>query len=280
MALRRFSVLAILLVAFTACLAAVHDSGSPPGAPQPACPPAGIGGDPALNVQKNRTTASGNLRDVSFDDVLGLNAKAVNKKLRSNWTRAEQQSVEAVENGDRLQVTGILVDAKLSPAETCNCSSPEPASRDFHIWIARDRRSAAPRQSFVVEMTPRVRASHPGWTLKKLRALIPPKRWTLVRIAGLATYDNEHWNYPRDNMRATVWEIHPVFQFWVCSRQLSCDPTQPNGWTLLDDLPEPRRVARKIAAGRFPSALPRYYIYMLSIFTESPAHRLKHGAQF
>jgi hypothetical protein len=159
--------------------------------------------------------------------------------LRSNWDQSELQSVATIEDGDRIAVAGLLLDAKPSVAETCNCSYPDSAWRDFHIWIAGDKPNADASKSFVVEITPRVRAQHPGWTLKKLRSLIPPRRWTLVRIGGVMTYDNEHWNFVRDKVRATAWEVHPVFQLWACSRGAACDPRQQDGWIALDDIPEP-----------------------------------------
>jgi hypothetical protein len=203
------------------------------------CPPEGKGGDPDLNRQKNRVQAPAKLRDVSFDQIVKLNRIAVNKKGRQTWTDAERQQVAEVENGDRVAVVGYIFDAKYSVPETCNCSFTAEPWLDFHIWLVRDRRNADKSKSFVVEMTPRVRQQHPGWTVKKLRSLIPPRAWTMVRVGGLMTFDSEHWNFVRDGLRATVWEIHPVFQFWVCSTGTNCDPARTEGWKLLDDITEP-----------------------------------------
>jgi len=202
------------------------------------CPPEGRGGDPDLNRQKNRIQAPANLGDVSFDQIVNLNRIAVTKKGRQTWTDAERERVANVEDGDRVAVVGYIFDAKYSDPETCNCSFTAEPWLDFHIWLVRDRRNADKSKSFVVEMTPRVRQQHPGWTVKKLRALIPPRAWTMVRVGGLMTFDSEHWNFVRDGKRATVWEIHPVFQFWVCSTGANCDASQQNGWIPLDDVPE------------------------------------------
>jgi len=201
-------------------------------------PPEGRGGDSELNRQKNRVQVPTSLRDISFNQVVSLNDIAVNKKGRQTWTDAERQRVATVEDGDRVTVSGLVFDAKYSDPETCNCSFAAEPWLDLHIWLVRDRPNAEKSKSFVVEMTPRVRLEHPGWTLKKLRALIPPRAWTQVRVGGLMTFDSEHWNFLRDGKRATVWEIHPVFQFWVCSSGTNCDPSQQGGWTLLDDIPE------------------------------------------
>jgi hypothetical protein len=200
----------------------------------------GKGGDPELNVQKNRVTLpQGQLRVVSFDQILNLNRIAVNKKNRRNWTAEERDQIEKVENGGRVVAVGYLFDAKYSARETCNCSFPDEPWLDFHIWLVRDRANALKSKSFVVEITPRIRDEKPGWTLSKLRALIPPKRWTLVRVAGLMTFDDEHWSFVRDGIRGTMWEIHPVMQFWACNRGNSCDPNTQTGWTALEDIPEP-----------------------------------------
>jgi len=219
--------------------------GSPPRAASPngpkspvGCPPEGRGGDPDLNLQKNRVRAPANLRNVSFDQILNLNRIAVNKKGRQAWTDAERQRIADVENGDRVAAVGYIFDATYSVPETCNCSYADKPWLDFHIWLVRDKRNAEKSKSFVVEMTPRVRLQHPGWTLEKLRALIPRRAWTMVRVGGLMTFDSEHWNFVRDGKRATVWEIHPVFQFWVCSTGANCNPSQQEGWILLDDIPE------------------------------------------
>src|ERR1700720_319283 len=163
-----FAVVLLMMLAIAAGKnSTAEPHGTPAGAALPPtnCPPEGRGGDPGLNVQKNRTTATGGLLDVTFDNIVALNAKAVNKKLRANWTDSELQSIRGVEDGNRVEVAGIILNATLSGAETCNCSQPASSDRDFHIWIVRDRRNATTSKSFVVEMTPRVRVQHPGWTL-------------------------------------------------------------------------------------------------------------------
>jgi len=203
--------------------------------PQEDCPAEGIGGDPALNRQKNRTEASGAPREMTFQQMLDLNQKAVNKKGRENWTEAERGQVAEVESGGPVTATGYLYDAKYSEKETCNCSYTQKEWLDFHIWIVRNKRQAKKSKSFVVEITPRVRREHPGWTVKKLRALILPRKWALVRVEGLLTFDSEHWNFVRDKKRATMWEIHPVTKFWVCSRGSACDAGQEDGWKSLDE---------------------------------------------
>lgn len=189
--------------------------------------------DPQVNVQKNRTQAPAQFHTYSFAGFLNLNSKAVLKKLRTKWTDAESQRVRAVENGDGAMLVAYLYDATLSDPETCNCYLADVGGRDYHIWLGRNANPAA-GDYVVVEMTPRMRESVPGWSLDKLAKL--KKQHPKVRVRGLITYDNEHWDYPKRHIRATAWEIHPVTSFEVCPNGTSCTAQGSTGWVKLEDV--------------------------------------------
>lgn len=61
----------------------------------------------------------------------------------------------------------------------------------------------------MVEVTPRVRARHPGWTLQAFQSLARQK--SRVRIGGWTMLDPEHPDQV-GKTRGTIWEIHPVMR--------------------------------------------------------------------
>ena len=203
------------------------------------CPVEGCGKsfDPELNRQKNRTAQPGGYQEKSFAEFVKLNQKAVNKKGRQSWSTAQKAQVAEVEDGPGVVVVGYLYDALQSGHESCNCMRDSEEWKDFHIWIVSSKSAATKAKSFVVEITPRVRQDHPGWTVKKLRKLILPQAWTKVRVTGLVTFDSEHWNFVRDGKRATVWEIHPVTEFEMCPSGATCSIGSDSGWVKLEAIP-------------------------------------------
>jgi hypothetical protein len=233
---------AVVLLLVMVCVFAVAQKKDPCAPNLAACPDQGcsqpgvLPPDPDLNVQKNRTSATGTPHRYTFAQFIKLNSKAVNKKHRTKWTAAEKQQVEAVENDAPAVLVAYLFDATESAAETCNCYLAGEANHDFHIWLTRKNAEPAKGDKIVVEMTPRVRAQIAGWDLDKLRTL--KKRRAKVRVTGLLTFDNEHYNYPEQDIRATAWEIHPVTSFEVCPPKTTCTVTGSAGWKKLETYSE------------------------------------------
>ena len=186
------------------------------------CPPQGDGGDRALNVLKNRVD-EGSYASVPFDSVLALRWPAgVEQVARARWTRADAADVARYE-GIPIAVEGYLASAKLEGPESPNCHGAATRLRDFHIWLTRnpgeDRRG-----SLVVEMTPRVRAAHRGWTVAALRRVAQAR--DRVRVSGWLLLDQEHPDQV-GRTRGTIWEVHPITRFEVQRR---------GRWVALDDL--------------------------------------------
>jgi len=145
-----------------------------------------------------------------------------------------------------------------SPGETCNCKLTLPDSYDFHLGLGFDKTLASqirqtrpqPNQSHpgamektsvVAEMTPHTRG--PKWTFARVNSL----QGLQIKVVGQLMADNEHFNKGADCghaqskpgcWRSTVWEVHPVTQFFVCNIASGCDPSSPDSaWTSLDDVP-------------------------------------------
>ena len=228
--------LALALVAVALCLLPAPGN-TPEPCPLP-CPVEGCRGEAELNRQKNRTGEPSEYHRLTFGKFVELNNKAVNKKRRHNWTDEEKAAIAGLEDGAAAVIlVGYLYDAKYSVSESCNCFRPEKEWLDFHIWLVRDGPHSTKPESVVVEITPRIRQTKTGWELTKLRKLIPPHRWTKVRVKGYLFFDNEHWDFPQRTppVRATAWEIHPVIHFTVCPPQTTCRVDSEEGWVSLEN---------------------------------------------
>jgi hypothetical protein len=187
------------------------------------CPPEGDGGDPALNLLKNRVD-EGDYVPVTFDAIVQLTwPTTIERRDRKNWPAAETAEVARYE-GIPIVVEGYLYNTRLSGPETPNCHGAEAAQRDWHIWMVKnpgDDRTG----SIVAETTPRVRAQHPGWTVQKMNEA--ENDGLPVRISGWLFFDPEHPDQI-GKTRGTIWEIHPVMKIELLVG---------GEWVLLDDIP-------------------------------------------
>ncbi len=182
------------------------------------CPANGDGGDPDLNLHKNRVD-SAPWYPVSISSILGLTwPRGIERQPRSAWSAADASTVARYE-GIPVQIEGWLAGARQQGPESCNCHSVNDV--DNHLWIV-DSPSKGRDSSVVVEVTPRVRAQHPGWAYPRILDLVTGQ--TKVRISGWLTMDQEHPDQV-GKTRGTIWEIHPIIAFDV----------QSNGnWVSLD----------------------------------------------
>jgi len=194
------------------------------GKPQPppttyqGCPPTGDGGDKQLNVRKNRTD-SAPWYPVSISSILALKwPKGIEMKPRSSWSAADAAEVAKYE-GIPVQIEGYLAGAKQQGPESCNCHSANDV--DNHLWVV-DSPNQDRTQSVVAEVTPRVRAMHPGWAFPRIQGVVDSQM--KVRISGWLLMDQEHPDQV-GKTRGTIWEVHPIIAFDVFSN---------NQWVALD----------------------------------------------
>jgi hypothetical protein len=157
-----------------------------------------------------------------------------------------------------LEDTGKGATGQPSIGETTNCKLQLPNSYDYHIGLGFDAalaqqiRTTKPQPIFgkpgkidktsvVAEMTPHTR--DPKWTFSRVNSL----QGQQVKVVGQLMIDNLHLNVKDDCSfpnagtscwRATVWEVHPVTQFYVCNLSAGCDKSSPDSaWTSLDNVP-------------------------------------------
>ncbi len=174
------------------------------------CPPEGDGGDPELNLLKNRVD-EGDYAPVTFEAIAGLTwPEDVERRDRENWQPQDRAFIEKYE-GIPVVVEGYIVMARESGPESTNCHGTESDMVDWHVWFTKnpnDDRSVA----IITETTPRVRANH-KWTIQLLKAhAIEPR--APVRISGWLFFDPEHPEHLGDT-RGTLWEIHPIMQIEI-----------------------------------------------------------------
>ena len=197
------------------------------------CPKQGCGGgDLQLNTKKNRLdTPQQPYQVMTFEDFSHLQEESP-----THWTQNQPRDVaEQLGEDTPVMLAGFLLGAHSGSPETCNCKLSGEENNDYHINIV-ERSSDRLRDSLVVEMTPKMRAQIPEWRLDKINGLItdannPP----LVRVSGYLLFDSEHVSRSGGE-RATIWEIHPVTRFEVCTVG-NCTADSDDGWQDLHTSP-------------------------------------------
>lgn len=185
----------------------------------------------------------------SIGDYQDLDRRTPKELAKSNHLDLKAQ-LDAMGEGQPHAVIGYLYYAKQEGAESSNCELTAPDDTDFHIGIGFDKNVAASllpsagkkaahpglnKTAVVVEMIPQYRADFaPDWTLAAVQSAIGKQ----VKVVGQLMADNEH-NVPKDNCglagagascwRASIWELHPVTSFQVCTLDVACT-ADGTGW--------------------------------------------------
>jgi len=188
------------------------------------CGPAGSQPDYPLNRRKNRVDTAAAYIPVTWQTLARLPfPRRVGYRFRNQWTAGETKEIARFE-GAAIEVEGYITDLKLETPEPPNCYSTDARERDYHLWLTEQPHQGK-RERVVVEITPRVRVSHSGWSEDRLRALVETQ--ARVRLRGWLMFDQMHpesmpWT------RFTLWEVHPIMQIdWR---------TSAGAWIALDSL--------------------------------------------
>ena len=248
--------------------------------------------DFALNILKNQvkwtSTQPGQFRTTlaEFETLEHNLPQGLSTGNHGDHTTALASAGEGTLQG----VVGYLYGAQPEQEESSNCGMsddlPDHHNVDFHIYIGfdpdvaallrkkrnkeklttdeRDRIAAHAlhSQAVIVEMTPHYRHNfHDEWTIDGLNAAIGDQ----VRIVGQLMVDNEHYRAGQDCAldpshpkcwRATVWEIHPVTDFKLCSKEDGCSQNAVAEWTELGDAAAPTMTASTSKPKKGKSAPP------------------------
>ena len=182
------------------------------------------GGDAESFTLKNRIDIPAVSRAVSWTALHGLpheDGAGVGKD-RPVWTQQQRDDILRVE-GIALTVTGFLAAAKAGSSEGTNCKFTGEANTDWHIAFT-EHFDDPEAKAMVVEPTPRLKRSRPGWNRTALKEWIGDRRdpTDSVRITGFLFYDPDHRAHiiaanPNKRFRYTMWELHPITKIEVFS---------------------------------------------------------------
>ena len=191
------------------------------------CPEQGCGGDAELNKLKNRADPATSPEKWTLSEIIDLE-----EEIEPGWGSLEDRApIKEVGEGTPVVVTGYLVHARASGPESCNCYLTGQENNDIHMNLAVHK-SDDREESVVAEITPRVRAEQPGWTVSKLTTLAT--RGAYVRMSGWLLLDTQHISRS-GGPRATVWEVHPVTRCEVCTKtKKECDQGKAGAWKALE----------------------------------------------
>jgi hypothetical protein len=215
------------------------------------------GYDPYLDYLKNQLTPPTSEATETLDpQKLQKLESETPPSLAANNHRDFSSQFVKLNEGEIVQATGYLYYAVQTSAESCNCDRAGPKDSDYHIGLGFDASRVAEAKtkpaatssefhdlqanSMIVEITPYYRAKNePGWTLAKLKALYGAQ----VKVVGQLLADNDHYLAAQDCgmkgavtsscWRLSIWEIHPVTAFYVCSTNADCAKAD-SGWTRLE----------------------------------------------
>lgn len=179
--------------------------------------------------------------------------------LKPGHNAEHAEELAALGQGRIHAVVGFLYLVIVSGAESTNCQLDGEGETDYHIHIGFDAAAAKrlregwrptkaethelQQTSVIVEMTPHYRKWHqPTWSDDALAPLVGRQ----VKVVGLLLADNEHAkakdscahpNRDKRCWRGSIWEIHPVTEFYVCgpSGDATCSATSPE-WRKLKDM--------------------------------------------
>jgi len=199
------------------------------------------GYDATLSFLKNRidfptVTSATVLKQSDFPKLEARLPKGLSAKNHNVFVARLKQIGEE----QQFAIVGFLYPSKTEGSESSNCKlEGDESFVDFHLFVGfdgaiaqqlrngktfkGDEKKALNRDSVIVEMTPHFRERfQPDWTFENIKKLIGRQ----VKVVGQLVVDNEH-NIPSQNCglpnsneatcwRASVWELHPVTQFWVC----------------------------------------------------------------
>jgi hypothetical protein len=185
------------------------------------CKPEGNGGDPILNLNRNRVDDAKQYPQTGFDNIAKLPwPKDAEGKPHDQWSQDTRNAIAQVE-GLPVMVEVYLVKVQENGPEEQSCNSND---HTWQLWLLPNPGSANDLgKALVAGVTPRVVSKHAGWTLDKLNALAAAG--AKVRVSGWLLF-NEEQAGEVGKSRVSLWEIHPVMQIAV---------NKGNQWVNLDD---------------------------------------------
>lgn len=253
----------ILVLSAVLCGAAQGQSCPNPQYPSPSpapidstsCGPAGSGGaETSQNEAKNNFCASGPAQPTTISQMVALQQQVQTDKsipfgnpdTHPLTTRpgpaTDRSALVKLGEGNEVVVSGFVKIARQEGAESVNCGTgkgvpDQPEYHDMHISIVESY-SQGECSGVVVEMIPHHRPT--SWTSDLVNQVAAAK--LPVRVIGQLMVDSSHTPcvsgraVSGDPARASLWEVHPIYKFEVCTQS---DCSSGSGWVPLEAWKKP-----------------------------------------
>jgi hypothetical protein len=230
-----------------------------PNYPQPApatspkidaqCGLAGSGAGPEgqQNTAKNNFCATGTAQAITIEDLTNLQTQvekspAINfgnedKGTRKRGPTTNRAPLKKLGEGKLVTLKAFVLIARQEGAESVNCEKnvpDQPEFHDIHISLVATADVDEECSGVVAEMSPHHRPD--AWTHANVEKVSKAK--LPVRVTGHLYFDSSH--FPCSNgqsagegnpKRVSLWEIHPIYKFEVCTG--NCDGA--GTWVPLDE---------------------------------------------
>lgn len=204
------------------------------------CGMKGGSSDPAKQAEsasKNDFCATTNSPQVvSHQDLVDLQTKATSANLPKSLP--DRKQLDDMGEGKYVSYVAFVKDAHYSDVaagEAVNCNIPGNDTNDIHIVLVQSPNDDE-CTSTTAEMSPHSRPA--SWTPQNIMSASAGHP---IRVKGHLFYDGSHVpcsGTSRPNpKRASLWEVHPVYSFEVCTQTTLAD-CQGNSaqWTPLEQL--------------------------------------------
>jgi len=209
----------------------------------------GTAAEAAQNKMKNNFCAPGTPSKISFADLRSLQQKVEantsinfgnhNSAGRTKGPTADRSPLADLGEGKPVVLTAYVLIARQEKGESVNCGAKfptknpnDPKYHDIHISLIPTQDVTNECSGVVAEMSPHHRPD--SWNAanveKAAKAGVP------VRVTGNLFFDSSHipcnGSQPSagNPKRFSLWEIHPIYLFEVCTANCSGTGT----WVPLD----------------------------------------------
>jgi len=208
---------------------------------------AGSGPEGQQDSVKNNFCAKGTPRAITIDYLKGLQAQveknpsinfgSENKGTRKKGPTTNRAPLRRLGEGKLVTIRAFVLIARQEGAESVNCEKNVPDEalfHDIHISLVESTDIDDECSGVVAEMSPHHRPD--SWNHANVEKVAREK--LPVRVTGQLYFDSSH--FPCSNgqgagegnpKRISLWEIHPIYKFEVCTAD--CDAA--GKWVNLDE---------------------------------------------
>jgi hypothetical protein len=207
----------------------------------------GAGPEGQQNMAKNNFCAKGTPQAITIADLTSLqtqveknpaiNFGSENKGTRKKGPTTNRAPLKKLGEGKLVTLQAFILIARQEGPESVNCEKNVPEGalfHDIHISLVASKDVDDECSGVVAEMSPHHRPD--VWTHENVEKV--SKARLPVRVTGHLYFDSSH--FPCSNgqgagegnpKRVSLWEIHPIYKFEVCTA--NCDGA--GTWVALDE---------------------------------------------